>query len=231
MSVLPRVRLLGCRDASPCVSTVFQMKLILATRNQHKIEEVKRILSENNVATQKLEILTLRDFPNVPEVEETGKTMKENAILKAVAVYNATGIPALADDSGLEVDALNGAPGVVSARFAGPGCTYKDNNVKLLCFLKGIPEDKRGATFRCVVVLALSQDDIRTVEGKVRGIIADKEIGKNGFGYDPVFYYPELGKTFAQLTQEEKNRVSHRGIAFRKAKELIKKLMTDNIGF
>lgn len=207
------------------------MKLILATRNQHKIEEIKEILSENDGSAQKLEILTLRDFPNVPEVEETGKTMRGNAILKAKAVYSATGIPALADDSGLEVDALSGAPGVVSARFAGPGCTYKDNNVKLLGLLKGTPEDKRGATFRCVVALALSQDDIRTVEGKVRGIIADKEIGKNGFGYDPVFYHPELGKTFAQLAQEEKNRVSHRGIAFRKAKELIKKLMTDNIGF
>lgn len=242
MSVLPRVRLLGCRDAWRCVSTVFQMKLILATRNQHKIEEIKKILSEpdeeklarsgdqasTNIATQKLEILTLRDFPNVPEVEETGKTMKENAILKAKAVYSTTGIPALADDSGLEADALNGAPGVVSARFAGQGCTYKDNNVKLLGLLKGIPEEKRGAAFRCVVALALNQNDVRIVEGKVRGVITDKEIGENGFGYDPVFYYPELEKTFAQLTQEEKNKVSHRGIAFRKAKELIKELMTND---
>ena len=204
------------------------MKLILATRNQHKIEEIKKILSENDETTHKLEILTLKDFPNVPEVEETGKTMQENAIIKAMAVYNATGIPALADDSGLEVDALNGAPGVVSARFAGPGCTYKDNNVKLLGLLKGIPEDKRGATFRCVVAVALSQDDIRTVEGKVKGIITDKEIGRGGFGYDPVFYHTELGKTFAQLTQEQKNKISHRGIAFRKAKEPIKRLMTNN---
>jgi XTP/dITP diphosphohydrolase len=218
------------------------MKLILATRNQHKIEEIKKILSEadeeklarsgdqasTNIATQKLEILTLRDFPNVPEVEETGKTMKENAILKAKAVYSTTGIPALADDSGLEVDALKGAPGVVSARFAGQGCTYKDNNVKLLGLLKGIPEENREATFRCVVALALNQNDVRIVEGKVRGVITDKEIGENGFGYDPVFYCPELGKTFAQLTQDEKNIVSHRGIAFRKAKELIKKLMTNN---
>jgi XTP/dITP diphosphohydrolase len=204
------------------------MKLVLATRNQHKIEEIKGILSENDGAGQKLEILTLRDFPNVSEVEETGKTMRENAILKAKAVYSATGIPALADDSGLEVDALNGAPGVVSARFAGPGCTYKDNNVKLLGLLKGIPEHKRGATFRCMVALALSQDDIRIVEGKVKGIITDQEIGKNGFGYDPVFYHPESRKTYAELTQEEKNRVSHRGIAFRKAKELITRLMTIN---
>ena len=204
------------------------MKLILATRNQHKIEEIKKILSENDVSAQKLEILTLRDFPNMPEVDEIGKTMRENAILKAKAVYSATGIPALADDSGLEVDALKGAPGVLSARFAGQGCTYKDNNVKLLGLLKGIPEDKKGATFRCVVALALSQDDVRIVEGTVRGIITGKEIGENGFGYDPVFYHPESGKTFAELAQEEKNRVSHRGIAFRKAKELIKELMTND---
>jgi len=204
------------------------MKLILATRNQYKIEEIKKILSENDEAGQKIEILTLRDFPNVPEVEETGKTMQENAILKAKAIYSVKGIPALADDSGLEVDALNGAPGVVSARFAGPGCIYKDNNVKLLGLLKGIPEDKRGATFKCLVAVALGPDDVRIVEGKVRGVITDKEIGKNGFGYDPVFYHPESGKTFAELTQEEKNWVSHRGIAFRKAKELIKELMTDD---
>jgi len=221
------------------------MKLILATRNQHKIEEIRKILSEPNeeeiarsgdlastdLAGQKLEILTLRDFPDVPEVEETGRTMLENAVLKAKAVYSATGIPALADDSGLEVDALNGAPGVTSARFAGPGCSYKDNNVKLLSLLKGIPEDQRGAVFRCVVALALSQDDIRIVEGKVSGIITDKETGENGFGYDPIFYHPESGKTFAELTQEEKNKISHRGIAFRKSKELIKKLMTNNTGF
>jgi XTP/dITP diphosphohydrolase len=203
------------------------MKLILATRNQHKIEEIRKILTESDRTGHRLEILTLRDFPNVTEVEETGKTMQENAILKAEAVYSAAGIPALADDSGLEVDALKGAPGVISARFAGPGCTYKDNNIKLLSLLKGIPKEKRGAAFRCVVALALSQNDVRTVEGSVNGVITDKEIGENGFGYDPVFYCPELEKTFAQLTQEDKNKVSHRGIAFRKAKELIRKIMTN----
>ncbi|HVP36654.1 MAG TPA: XTP/dITP diphosphatase [Terriglobales bacterium] len=203
------------------------MKLILATRNQHKLEEIKKILSENDRIGEKLEILTLEDFPNVSEVEETGETMRENAILKAKAVYSATRIPALADDSGLEVDALNGEPGVMSARFAGPGCTYKDNNLKLLGLLNRIPEGKRGATFRCMVALVLSQGDIRIVEGKVRGVITDKEIGENGFGYDPVFYHPESKKTFAELTQEEKNRISHRGIAFRKAEKLIEKIIAD----
>jgi XTP/dITP diphosphohydrolase len=202
------------------------MKLILATRNQHKIEEIKKILADSQI-----EILTLEDFPDVPEVEETGKTLEENAVLKAKAVYNATGIPALADDSGLEVDVLDGAPGVMSARFAGPGCppeADKDNNLKLLDLLKSVPEEKRGATFRCVVAIALNQDDVRIVEGKVGGFITHKEIGENGFGYDPVFFYPELDKTFAELKPEEKNRISHRGRAFRKAKEMIKKLMTND---
>ncbi len=202
------------------------MKLILATRNQHKIEEIKKILADSQI-----EILTLEDFPDVPEVEETGKTLEENAVLKAKAVYNATGIPALADDSGLEVDVLDGAPGVMSARFAGPGCppeADKDNNLKLLDLLKSVPEEKRGATFRCVVAIALNQDDVRIVEGKVGGFITHKEIGENGFGYDPVFFYPELDKTFAELKPEEKNRISHRGRAFRKVKEMIKKLMMND---
>ncbi len=199
------------------------MKIILATRNQHKIEEIKKILADPQI-----EILTLEDFPEVPEIEETGKTLEENAVLKAKKVFSVTGIPALADDSGLEVDALNGAPGVVSARFAGPGCSYKDNNLKLLRLLKGIPREKRGAIFRCVVALALSQDDIRIVEGKVKGIITESEIGESGFGYDPVFFHPESGKTFAELERGEKNRISHRGIAFGKAKVLIKKLVSDS---
>jgi len=199
------------------------MKLILATRNKHKIKEIKKIL-----ANQQIEILTLEDFPDMPEVKETGKTLEENAVLKAKTVYTATGIPALADDSGLEVDILDGAPGVMSARFAGPGCSYEDNNLKLLGLLKGIPEERRGASFRCVVALALSSDDIRVVEGRVRGFITHKEIGENGFGYDPVFFYPELDKTFAELEPEEKNRISHRGIAFRKAIELINKIMSND---
>jgi XTP/dITP diphosphohydrolase len=202
------------------------MKIVLATNNKHKIKEIKDILFD-----PKLEILTLNDFPDFPKIEETGKTLEENAILKAKAIYRVaslttsqlTKLISLADDSGLEVDALDGAPGVFSSRFAGEHCSYKDNNVKLLSLMENIPWEKRGATFVCVVAIAKDLENIKTVRGEVRGIIAHEEKGENGFGYDPVFYLPELGKTFAQLPFKEKNKRSHRALAFRKAKELIQK--------
>jgi XTP/dITP diphosphohydrolase len=202
------------------------MKIVLATNNKHKIEEIKNILSD-----PQLEFLTLNDFPDFPKVEETGKTLEENAILKAKAIYNFASLTTnqftkliyLADDSGLEVDALDGAPGVLSSRFAGEHCSYKDNNVKLLSLMENIPWEKRGAAFVCVVAIAQDLEKIKTVRGEVRGIIAREEKGEKGFGYDPVFYFPKLGKTFAQLSFEEKNKISHRALAFRKAKELIQK--------
>jgi XTP/dITP diphosphohydrolase len=194
------------------------MKIVLATNNKHKIEEIKDILSD-----PQLEILTLNDFKDFPKIEETGKTLEENAILKTQAIYQFTKLISLADDSGLEVDALDGAPGVLSSRFAGQHCSYKDNNMKLLSLMKNIPPEKRGATFVCVVAIAKDLDNIRTVRGEVRGIITTEERGESGFGYDPVFYLPELDKTFAQLSFKEKNEKSHRAFAFRKAKELIEK--------
>jgi XTP/dITP diphosphohydrolase len=210
------------------------MKIVLATNNKHKIEEIKNILSDS-----KLEILTLNDFPDFPKIEETGKTLEENAILKAKAIYRFaplttsrfasfttsqfTKLITLADDTGLEVDALDGAPGVFSSRFAGEHCSYKDNNMKLLLLMENVPWEKRGATFVCVVAIAKDLENIKTVRGEVRGIIAYEEKGKSGFGYDPVFYLPELDKTFAQFSFEEKNKRSHRAKAFRKAKELIQK--------
>jgi XTP/dITP diphosphohydrolase len=202
------------------------MKIVLATNNQHKIKEIKDIISD-----PQLEILTLNDFRDSPKVEETGKTLEENAILKARIIHRFaslttsqfTNLITLADDSGLEVDALNGAPGVFSSRFAGEGGSYKDNNVKLLSLMKNIPGEKRGATFVCVVAITRDLDNIKTVRGEIRGIIACEEKGEHGFGYDPVFYLPELSKTFAQLSLKEKNTRSHRAIAFRKAKELIKR--------
>lgn len=194
------------------------MKIVLATNNRDKIREIKNILSDLSA-----EILTLEDFPNFPKIKETGKTLEENAILKATSIYQFTGLPSLADDSGLEVDALNGAPGVLSSRFAGKHCSYQDNNRKLLSLMKNIPWEKRGATFVCAVAIAKGIDDIKTVRGEVRGIIAYEEKGENGFGYDPVFYLPHLDKTFAQLPLEEKNKISHRAQAFTKAKELIQK--------
>ena len=194
------------------------MKIVLATNNKHKIEEIKDILSDS-----RLEILTLNDFKDFPKIEETGKTLEENAILKAKAIYQFTQVISFADDSGLEVDALDGAPGVLSSRFAGQHCSYKDNNMKLLSLMKNIPPEKRGATFVCVVAIAKDVDNIKTVRGEVRGIITTEEKGESGFGYDPLFYLPELDKTFAQLSFEEKNKKSHRAFAFRKAKELIEK--------
>lgn len=202
------------------------MKVVLATNNKHKIEEIKDILSDPQI-----EILTLNDFPNFPKIEETGKTLEENAILKAKAIYRFaslttsqfTKLISLADDSGLEVEALNGAPGVLSSRFAGEHCSYKDNNMKLLSLMKNIPWEKRGATFVCVVAIAKDLENIKTVRGEVRGVIAHEEKGDNGFGYDPVFYLPQLEKTFAQLSFKEKNQISHRAKAFRMAKESIKK--------
>lgn len=194
------------------------MKIVLATNNEDKIREIKNILSDLST-----EILTLKDFPNFPKVEETGKTLEGNAVLKAKTIYQFTSLPSMADDSGLEVDALNGAPGVLSSRFAGEHCSYQDNNRKLLSLMKDIPWEKRGAKFVCVVALAKDINHIVTVKGEAGGVIAFEEKGENGFGYDPVFYSPELNQTFAQLPLEEKNKISHRSQAFMKAKELIQK--------
>ncbi len=194
------------------------MKIVLATKNQHKIREIKDILSDLPV-----KILTLVDFPGFPKVEETGKTLEENAILKARAIFRFTNLPSMADDSGLEVEALNGAPGALSARFAGEHCSFKDNNLKLLSVMKDIPPGQRAARFVCVVALAKDSNHIVTVKGEVKGTITFEEMGENGFGYDPVFWLPHLNKTFAQLPWKEKNKISHRARAFAKAKELIQK--------
>lgn len=196
------------------------MKVVLATNNDHKIKEIKDILSSS-----KMEILTLRDFPPYTIPEEKGKTFEENALIKAREAFKHTQTISLADDSGLEVDALDRSPGIMSARFAGPGCTYKDNNLKLLNLMKNVPDNKRGATFRCVVAIVFDSKEIKIVEGEVKGFITKEEKGEGGFGYDPVFYYPPLGKTFALLKPEEKNKVSHRSTAFKKAQEVLEKLI------
>jgi XTP/dITP diphosphohydrolase len=198
-------------------------RIVLATNNQHKIREIKDILSGPDI-----KILTLKDFPGFPLVEETGKTLKENAILKALAIYRFTRIPSVADDSGLKVDILNGAPGVLSSRFAGEHCSYEDNNRKLLQLMKEVPWEKRGARFVCLVALVKNPSHMTTVKGEVKGIISLKPKGENGFGYDPVFYLPRLDKTFAQLPLGEKNKISHRARAFARAKELIRKGFLDD---
>lgn len=191
-------------------------KIVLATNNRHKTEEIRAILKG-----LPFEILTASDFPDFPDPDETGDTLEENARIKAGAIHVATGIWSLADDSGLEVDALDGAPGVISARFAGPGCTFADNNRKLLGLMSDVPDDRRGARFRCVAALAKSVNDVTLFSGEVRGTITREIRGNGGFGYDPVFYVPELGCTFAEASAEAKNELSHRGRAFGQVREYL----------
>ena len=195
------------------------MKIVLATKNKDKIREIKKILSDLPV-----EIKTMADFEGIPDVEEDGATLEENAIKKATEFHKFTGLPAIADDTGLEVDALNGAPGVYSSRFAGEEASYEDNRKKLLRELENVPEAKRGAQFRCVVAFADGSRRM-TTEGIVRGKILQEERGDSGFGYDPVFWVPEFEKTFAEIDLEKKNAISHRGIAFRKMKAELKILL------
>ncbi len=192
------------------------MKLVLATNNKDKIREIEKVL-----AGLPVEILTSADFNDFPEIEETGTTLEENAVLKARGIAKFTGLAAMADDSGLEVDALGGAPGVYSSRYAGPGCSYADNNVKLLKEMTGVPDEKRAARFRTVIAIAWDPEKVVTVDGTVEGVIITENKGENGFGYDPVFFYPPAGKTFAQMSLDEKNKVSHRGKAVAAARELI----------
>ncbi len=195
------------------------MQLVLATNNKDKVREIKKVLEGLDI-----QILTADEFDDFPEIEETGATLEENAVLKAEGIFAFTGLPALADDTGLEVDCLNGAPGVFSSRYAGPGCTYDDNNKKLLQEMAGVPKDRRTARFRCVIAVCFGKDDTPAVEGTADGFIAEtKSAARGGFGYDPVFYYPPLGKTFAEMSLEEKNAISHRGRALTKAKELLRR--------
>ncbi len=196
-----------------------KLRVVFATRNAHKVEEVQDILSD-----LPLELLTLRDFPEIGEIEESGQSFEENALIKARTVFQATGLLTLADDSGLEVDALDGAPGIYSARFAGPGHDYAANNTKLLELLKDVPPEQRGAQFRCVVAI-VGPGIERTVEGIIRGKIADKPRGHKGFGYDPLFIPEGYRQTFAQLGESIKNKISHRARAFQKAAVILEELM------
>ncbi len=196
------------------------MELVLATRNKDKVKEIKKIIGE-----QGLKLLSLNDFDEFPEVVEDRQTLEENAIKKATETAQFTGKTSLADDSGLEVDALDGAPGVHSARFAGEGRSYQDNNEKLLQLLQNIPDKKRSARFRCVIAIATPEGDIRTVEGVCEGVIARESRGSNGFGYDPVFFIKEYNRTFAELSPEVKNKISHRALALEKAKEILKEMI------
>jgi XTP/dITP diphosphohydrolase len=190
--------------------------LLLATTNRHKLDEYRAILSDLPFT-----LLSLHDIQLDMDVEETGTTFRENAELKARAYAHASGMLSLADDSGLEVDALGGAPGVYSARFAGLEATYQERFDILLAQLRDVPAEQRTARFRCVISLAEPSGYLRSVDGTIEGVIADAPRGKNGFGYDPIFLVPALGKTTAELTPEHKNQISHRGRAARLARELL----------
>ena len=192
------------------------MQLVLATNNRDKIREIRELLDELPIT-----ILTRDDFLDFPDPEETGTTLEENATLKAKAIRDFCDMPALADDSGLEVDALDGAPGVYSSRYAGEKVTYRDNNEKLLRELRNVPEKKRTARFRCVIAIAWLDGTVETVDGVAEGRIATAITGRDGFGYDPVFYYPPAGRCFSEMSLEEKNEVSHRGLALEKALDLL----------
>ncbi len=196
------------------------MKLVLATHNEHKVAELSRMLEGLDV-----EVLSVRDLPDLPDVVEDGETLEANAVKKASAVSAATGLPALADDTGLEVEPLGGEPGVYSARYAGPDATYDDNNRKLLAALEGVSANRRRAVFRCVVAVAVPGGDVRTVEGRTAGSIIDAPRGRLGFGYDPIFLPDGSARTYAEMTQTEKNAVSHRGRAMRAARDLVEELL------
>ena len=199
-------------------------EIVLATRNRHKGEELSALLGDLGI-----QIRTLADFPAAPEVEEDGATCEANAIKKAREIAHATGLPAVADDTGLEVDALGGRPGVYAARYAGEGATYEDNCWKLLQELEGISRAKRSARFLTVAAIALPGGEVQVVRGMLKGLITEKPVGAHGFGYDPVFLVPALGKTLAELTAAEKNRISHRAKAFVQAKEILRSLQSESI--
>jgi XTP/dITP diphosphohydrolase len=199
-------------------------KLFLATGNEDKIKEIAAIL-----LGLPIDLKTFRDFPDLPEVEETGATLRENAFLKARAYYLATGLPTLADDTGLEIDAMGGQPGVYSSRFAGPEATYAENVAKVLGFMQGIRAKERKARFRCVIAMVFSPTDERFVEGRLEGSITVVPIGTGGFGYDPIFYVPELEKTLAELSADQKNRISHRGRALEKARPILAEWAKDAV--
>ena len=196
----------------------FERPLVLATRNEGKVSEFKDLIAGCGI-----EIKSLKDFGPIPSVEEDGETFEDNAYKKAAFTAKVLGVPALADDSGLMVGALGGMPGVRSARYAGEDATDEENNHKLLEALKDV--DEREASFMCIIAIAVPAGPALIYEGRCDGHITEAPIGKNGFGYDPLFYFPPLKKTFAQMNSEEKNRVSHRGKAMAELKSEFDKVL------
>jgi XTP/dITP diphosphohydrolase len=195
------------------------ISLVLATRNAHKIEELRAMLADLPV-----EVLSFDDFPDLPDVVEDGATLEENAAKKALEVASFTGLPSLADDTGLSVDALGGAPGIRSARYSGDDADAERNNAKLLRELAGVAHAGRSAAFRCAVALATPGGETRVVVGETTGVILEVPRGEGGFGYDPLFLPEGHERTYAEMGPEEKNAVSHRGKAIRLARGLVRDL-------
>ncbi len=191
------------------------MKLIIATHNSDKERELKSVLDDFPV-----DVISLDQFPEIGEIEETGSTLYENAKLKSDTVNKITNLPCLGDDTGLEVDALEGAPGIYSSRYAGENVSYEDNVAKLLREMSSTPYEKRTARFRTIIFYTDGERELYT-QGEIKGYITEEQRGKNGFGYDPVFYIPEVKKTMAELTPAEKNKLSHRGQAMKKFRKLL----------
>lgn len=192
-------------------------KAVIASRNSGKIEEIKEVLAKFGIMAISRDEFGIEKF----EVEETGSTLEENSFIKAMAIFKIAGIPVIADDSGLEVDALNGRPGVYSARYAGDHCSMQDNRDKMLKELKGVPKDERTARFASVITMIFDNGDKISARGECEGMIAEEERGDKGFGYDPIFIPKGYDITFAEMTQEEKNSISHRGKALNRLEELI----------
>ncbi len=193
-------------------------KLLLATNNQAKVGEYKSLLKD-----LPLELVTLAEEGILTVVDEVGESLEENARLKAIALAQESGLAALADDSGLEVDALGGEPGRLSARYAGEGASDRDRINYLLARLKDVPYEKRTARFRCVIAIATPEGEVELCSGECPGFVSFEPKGEQGFGYDPIFYLPELDKTMAELTLEIKNQVSHRGKAARQACQVLRR--------
>jgi XTP/dITP diphosphohydrolase len=197
-------------------------KIVLATANTHKVIEFQRILNE---LLPDLELVAASQFPGVPEIEETGSTFAENALIKARAINEFTNLPALADDSGLIVEALNGAPGIFSARYAGINADDKANVMKLLNEIKGLDQSLLSAKFECSIALVDKSQDLElVVDGQMPGQVIKEVRGENGFGYDPIFVPQGLTKTSSELSDSEKDTLSHRGIALRKISVILKQL-------
>ena len=191
-------------------------KIIFATGNEGKMKEVRMILEDLG-----LPVLSLKDAGITADVEENGTTFEENALIKAKAVMEVTGALTLADDSGLEIDALNGEPGIYSSRYLGEDTSYVKKNSVILERLKDVPEEKRGARFVCAVAAAFPDGQTKVIRGIMEGIIGYEIKGENGFGYDPIFYLPQYGKYSAELSSDEKNAISHRGEALRRIREVL----------